>query len=239
MNPFVPYALTLGSYTKARISESQGLVKDAIYYYKKAIYTNDQRDLAVRGYVLLLHNLGQTERAINFLLKTGNHKHHNLLAQLTGPATQQRPRLKTLLMEMKDVKNFVISPFTLPMLVPNVSTVHKIHYPCLNDPGHRAAEAGQSEDACETDVSDEVFQLKNRAVVEFQSSSAARKALKGPKMAGFRVTWAPGHTAQEALGALKSEADWDAAFGKKRAPEVAATECGSSAVDANEEVREI
>lgn len=211
----------LSSYANARLAESEGRVKDAIYFYKKAIYTNQARDLAVPGYAMLLQKLGNVDRAIQVLEKVGHNKHKKLLCILTqsrtGATVSFTPgaSTRTLLMEMTGVENFVISPYTLGMLVPNVQAVVTVEYPNLAVVIDDVTSSVP--DAAEALASGHPI-AKNRAVVEFRSINAARKALTAKKMQGFRVAPAPGYTADEVLNTIRSHEDWEKAFQKPQTP---------------------
>ena len=70
----IPLTDLLSSYANARLAESQNRTKDAFFLYKKAIYRNEARDLALPGYALLLQKLGHVDRAIHVVEKVGSNK---------------------------------------------------------------------------------------------------------------------------------------------------------------------
>ena len=170
-------------YKQAKKAEYDGDFMEAMELYLKAIEKKDRPDSAIKDYAGLLHMRGRTDDAIEFLEKccradlirnTSGLK--NLLAQLRsfrdGLAndSEKRDLPRLLYVTMDEELKLYISKATLPMIFPNHLKVSKIFYvnPQLDD-----ASCPHSK----------------KALVEFASHSAARKALMVNKHSSLRCAW--------------------------------------------------
>jgi hypothetical protein len=179
-----PIPKTDSIYKLAKKAEYEGNIAKAMELYLVAIEKKDRPDSAIKDYAGLLHMRGKTQEAIDFLensSRTDLIKNtaglKNLLEQLRSFVDSQTndlarrdlPRL--LYVTMDEGFQVHISEATLPSLFPNYLKVSRIFYvnPLLDDEGCPFA---------------------HRALVEFASHSAARKALMVNKHSSLRCAWA-------------------------------------------------
>jgi hypothetical protein len=179
-----PIPKTDSIYKQAKKAEYEGNYEIAMELYLSAIDHRDRTDSAIKDYAGLLHMRGKTQEAIDFLencsradMVKSTAGFRNLINQLksfqdsfssTEPDKRDLPRL--LYVTIGDGINVRISSATLPSLFPNHLKVLKMVYinPILDD--HDCP-------------------ISDRALIEFASHSAARKALLVNKHSALRCQW--------------------------------------------------
>ena len=151
-------------YLKAKLAEYAGDLDKAMPLYLKAIKMGDRTDSAVKDYAGLLHMLGRTEEALAFL-------------ETNPPLSSNYSSYDNLIEQLKASLNARDSllPRVLVVEVPALFTDQTL---AQIFPNPRR-------------ITRWVSSSHNRAVVEFSSHSAARKALLVRKCAGIRCAWAP------------------------------------------------
>ena len=179
-----PIPKTDSIYKQAKKAEYEGNYEIAMELYLSAIDKRDRTDSAIKDYAGLLHMRGKTQEAIDFLencsradMVKSTAGFRNLINQLKSfqnsflssePDKRDLPRL--LYVTIGDGINVRISSATLPSLFPNHLKVLKIVFinPLLD------------EHDCP---------FSDRALIEFASHSAARKALLVNKHSALRCQW--------------------------------------------------
>lgn len=177
-------------YAKAKRAEYDGDIDHALALYLLAINVDDRRDSSIKDYAGLLHMLGRTQEAVDFLLEhrslvRHSHGFNNLIDQMQTSILnfeQTRSLPRTLIVQFDDYEG--VTRTTLPRIFPNPAKVVKIT---------------PFNEAC------------TRAIVEFATHSAARKALNVTKVETVKCAWAPAtcQSTDSANAAIRDDVEWD------------------------------
>jgi hypothetical protein len=189
---------------EAKAAEREGDIDRALELYRRAVNNNIHFNSAVKDFAGLLHMTGRTAEAIEFL-----RSHHvtdrlgrldrgyvNLLKQLEEAAINahlNRDSPRAVVVEVLSDPNFVIDKNSIRSIVPNYHSVIRI---------------------------DNISGRKNRAVLEFNTTSAARRAINTNRDGNVRVQWAPPGTqhAEDPAAFFPMEDDWQRLFQTDAAP---------------------
>lgn len=177
-------------YSQAKRAEYDGDIDQALSLYLRAIKVDDRRDSSIKDYAGLLHMLGRTQEAVDFLLEHRNlvrasHGYNNLIDQMQTSILnfeQTRSLPRTLIVQFDECEG--VTRASLPRIIPNPAKVVKI--------------TPFNEDS-------------TKAIVEFATHSAARKALNVTKAATVKCAWAPAvcQATDSASGTIRDDFEWD------------------------------
>jgi tetratricopeptide (TPR) repeat protein len=173
-------------YKQAKKAEYEGDFEKAMNLYLLAIEKRDRSDSAIKDYAGLLHMRGRTQEAIDFLEKCSKADlvrssagFKNLINQLkayisnfsAGAESERRDLPRQLYVAVGEDLRVRICLSSLSSLFPNHLKVSRIVYinPLLDDQGRP---------------------FSDRALIEFASHSAARKALLVNKHSALKCFWA-------------------------------------------------
>jgi len=190
---YPPVPRDRSSYSQAKRAEYDGNIDMALSLYLHAIKHDDRRDSSIKDYAGLLHMLGRTQEAVDFLVEhrkfvKNTLGFNNLIDQMQNAiqnfeSTRSLPR--TLIVQCDHSEG--ITRTSLSLIFPNPAKVIKI----------------TPFNTC-----------KSKAIIEFATHSAARKALNVPKAESVKCAWAPASCQSGSPpcdGALiRDDADWDA-----------------------------
>ena len=174
-------------YKQAKKAEYDGDYEGAMQLYLQAIEEKDRPDSAVKDYAGLLHMRGMTKEAIDFLEARGEALnstlgYKNLLAQLraflASSDTEKKDLPRLVYVSIDEEVETRVDFASMSSLFPNHLKIAKLIFinPLLDDRG-----APRS----------------SRALIEFASHSAARKALMVSKHSAIKCLWAPDGLMQE------------------------------------------
>lgn len=192
-----PMPKTNSVYKQAKKAEYDGDYETAMQLYIRAIDLNDRAESAVKDYAGLLHMRGKTKEAIGFLEERGDRfkttaGFKNLLSQLQAfistTETDRRDLPKLVYVAIEGDMKMRISYTTMASLFPNHLKVSKITFvnPLLDDHG---------------------VPQSDKALVEFASHSAARKALNVTKHNSIRCLWAPDSLLEVSQGTVRMQVE--------------------------------
>lgn len=168
-------------YKEAKKAEYDGDYEKAMALYLKAIEAKDRPDSAMKDYAGILHMRGRTSEAIRFLEQRGDKfksslGYKNLLTQLKAflqtSDAEKRNLPRSVYVAIGDEMKTKLAYSSLPSIFPNYLKISSIIFvnPLLDDNG-----TPQS----------------SKAIIEFASHSAARKALMVVKHAAIKCQWLP------------------------------------------------
>ena len=168
-------------YKEAKKAEYDGDYEKAMALYLKAIEAKDRPDSAMKDYAGILHMRGRTSEAIRFLEQRGDKfksslGYKNLLTQLKAflqtSDSEKRNLPRSVYVAIGDDMQTKLAYSSLPSIFPNYLKISSIIFvnPLLDD-----SETPQS----------------SKAIIEFASHSAARKALMVVKHAAIKCQWLP------------------------------------------------
>ena len=171
------------TYTQAKRAEYDGDFELALRLYARAIRENDRPESAIKDYAGLLHMRGNTKEAIVFMEAQGARfvcasGYQNLLKQmreaLDRVAGDVRDLSRTILVAVDASSATQIDFSSLPTMFPNSLKICRLVFINPN-----------------SDTSGNFVARSVRALVEFASHSAARKALMINKHESIKCFWAP------------------------------------------------
>ena len=182
--PPVPKTNTI--YTQAKRAEYDGNYELALSLYVRAIAENDRAESAIKDYAGLLHMRGSTKEAISFMEERNARfrtcsGYQNLLKQmkeaLDRVADVGRDLSRTILVSIEETGTCpsYIELKTLSTMFPNSLKITKLVF--INPHSDR--------------ISGNMIARGERALIEFASHSAARKALMINKHESIKCFWAP------------------------------------------------
>jgi len=167
-------------YTEAKRAEYDGNIELAGELYLKAIEENDRVDSAIKDHAGILHMKGETKAAIKFMESQPENRRvslgfKNLLSQLKSTyereVSNEGAKLPhVVLIWIDEFFDLVIDYESIRAILPNSLKISKITF--VNP----IAESG--------------LPKSTRALIEFGSHSAARKAVMVPKHASVKCVWA-------------------------------------------------
>ena len=185
--PPVPKTNTI--YTQAKKAEYDGDFEAALRLYSKAIEENDRPESAIKDYAGLLHMRGNTAEAIEFMEArsgrfTNSSGYQNLLKQMkesmdrasgANCETTARELSRTIFVAVDDKAGVRIEFSSLSTMFPNSLKISRLIF--INPQGDR--------------ITGNMIPRATRALIEFASHSAARKALMINKHESIKCYWAP------------------------------------------------
>lgn len=169
------------TYKEAKKAEYDGDYEKAMTLYLRAIEVNDRPDSAMKDYAGILHMRGRTDEAILFLEQRGDRLknslgYKNLLSQLKAflqtSDSEKRNLPRFVYVSIGEGVNTRLSFSTFPSIFPNYLKISTITFvnPFMDDQGSP---------------------YSSKAVLEFASHSAARKALMVVKHFSIKCQWLP------------------------------------------------